>query len=149
LNGDGAGPDVPFAPAFGNSKRGSRTDFLRGYLNPADFPLPACTRRNAQGTCVGWISGGDLGRNTFRGPGLANVDLSFGRSFRIPWFVGKEGAKFQLRGEFYNLFNRVNLDPRSVNTNLQAGNPATGGNFSRANGVFNPRTVQIGMRIDF
>jgi hypothetical protein len=144
LNGDGAGPDVPFTPAFGNSKHANRSDFLRGFLTAADFPLPACTRRNVAGTCVGWASGGDLGRNTFRGPGLANVDLSVGRSFHTPWFVGKEGARFQLRAEFYNLFNRVNLDPRSVNANLQAG-----ANFSRATGVFNPRTVQLGLRIDF
>jgi len=143
LNGDGAGPDVPFTPAFGNSKHADRSDFLRGFMTAADFPLPACTRRNASGTCVVWASEGDLGRNTFRGPGLANVDLSLGRSFRIPWFVGKEGARLQVRGEFYNLFNRVNLDPRSVVTSLQ------NANFSKATGVFNPRTVQIGLRIDF
>ena len=143
LNGDGAGPDVPFTPAFGNSKPADRSDFLTGFMTPADFPLPACTRRNAAGTCVGWASGGDLGRNTFRGPGLANVDLSLGRSFRIPWFVGKEGAKFQFRTEFYNLFNRVNLNPGTVSTSLQAGN------FSRATGVFNPRTIQLSARIDF
>jgi carboxypeptidase family protein/TonB-dependent receptor-like protein len=143
LNGDGAGPDVPFTPSFGNSKSTERSDFLTGFMKPSDFPLPACTRRNAAGTCVGWASGGDLGRNTFRGPGLANIDMSLGRSFHIPWFVGKEGANFQFRAEFYNLFNRVNLDPRSVVGNMQDGN------FSKATGVFNPRTIQLGARIDF
>jgi len=143
LNGDGVNFDVPFTPAFGNSKHTDRSGFLTGFMTAADFPLPACTRRNAAGACVGWISGGDLGRNTFRGPGLANIDLSLGRSFRFPWFIGKEDASFQLRAEFYNLFNRVNLDSRSVVANLQSGN------FSRATGVFYPRTVQLSMRIDF
>src|SRR5262249_92212 len=110
INGDGNNFDVPNTPAFGNSKHADRSDFLNGFMTAADFPLPPCTRRNASGACVGWARGGDLGRNTFRGPGLANVDFSLGRSFGIPWFYGKEGARFQFRAEFYNLFNRVNLD---------------------------------------
>jgi hypothetical protein len=143
LNGDGGGPDRPFTPAFGNSKHADRSDFLNGFMTAADFPLPRCTRFNASGACVGWASGGDLGRNTFRGPGLANVDLSLGRSFHMPWFIGKEGAQFQFRGEFYNLFNRVNLDPRTVQTSL------TSGLFSRATTAFYPRTVQLSARIQF
>ncbi|HEY6400150.1 MAG TPA: TonB-dependent receptor [Blastocatellia bacterium] len=143
LNGDGGGPDAPFTPAFGNSKHTDRSDFLTGFMTAADFPLPACTRRNASGACLGWASGGDLGRNTFRGPGLKLVDLSLGRSFGIPWFYGKEGARFQFRAEFYNLFNRVNLDPRTVVTNR------TDANFSKATGVFYPRTVQLAARIEF
>jgi hypothetical protein len=83
------------------------------------------------------------GANTFRGPGLALVNMSLGRSFGIPWFYGKEGASFQFRAEFYNLFNRVNLDPRTVVANRAAGN------FSRATGVIYPRTVQLAARIQF
>jgi hypothetical protein len=143
LNGDGGGPDAPLTPAFGNSRHADRSGFLAGFLTAADFPLPPCTRRNATGACVGWARGGDLGRNTFRGPGLKLVDLSLGRSFGIPWFYGKEGARFQFRAEFYNLFNRVNLDPRSVITNR------TDANFSRATAAFYPRTVQLGARIEF
>lgn len=71
------------------------------------------------------------------------VDLSLGRSFGIPWFYGKEGARFQFRAEFYNLVNRVNLDPRTVLTNR------TDANFSKATAAFYPRTVQLGARIEF
>jgi hypothetical protein len=154
LNGDGGGPDVPFTPAFGNSKHADRSDFINGgWLSPNDFPLPDCVLRNdpppnsppgTLGPCIAWASGGDLGRNTFRGPGLKLVDLSLGRSFGIPWFYGKEGARFQFRAEFYNLFNRVNMDPRSVVTNRQDTL-----NFGRANSVFYPRTVQLAARIEF
>ena len=144
LNGDGNNFDVPFTPAFGNSKHADLSDFINGgWLRAADFPIPACTRRNATGACVGWASGGDLGRNTFRGPGLKLVDLSLGRSFGIPWFYGKEGARFQFRTEFYNLFNRVNLDPRTVVANM------SNGNFGRATTAFYPRTVQLAARIEF
>jgi hypothetical protein len=64
------------------------------------------------------------------------------RNFRIPWFVGKEGARLQFRGEIYNLFNRVNLTNVSSNVNAGAA-------FGRANGVFNPRTAQLALRIEF
>jgi carboxypeptidase family protein/TonB-dependent receptor-like protein len=143
INGDGNNFDVPNTPAFGNSRHTDRSDFLTGFMTAADFPLPACTQRNASGACVGWARGGDLGRNTFRGPGLALVDFSLGRSFAIPWIYGKEGARFQFRAELYNLFNRVNLDPRTVVADI------TSGNFSRATGVFYPRTVQLSARIEF
>jgi hypothetical protein len=154
LNGDGGGPDAPDMPAFGNSRNTDRSDFLNGFAAAADFPLPPCTRFSTPPppppgqpptppVCLGWARGGSLGRNTFRGPGLKLVDLSLGRSFGIPWFYGKEGARFQFRAEFYNLFNRVNLDPRSVVTSL------TAGNFGRATAVFYPRTVQLGARIEF
>ncbi len=143
LNGDGNNFDVPNIPSFGSSRRADRSDFIAGFMSAADFPLPECTRRNETGACVGWARGGDLGRNTFRGPGLALVDFSLGRSFSIPWFYSKEGARFQFRAEFYNLFNRVNLDPRTVVANL------TDVNFSRATGVFYPRTVQLSARIEF
>ncbi|HEU0174516.1 MAG TPA: TonB-dependent receptor [Blastocatellia bacterium] len=143
INGDGAGPDAPDMPSFGNSKHASNSDFINGFMTATDFPLPPCTLRDDSGACIGWARGGALGRNTFRGPGLKLVDLSLGRSFNIPWFYGKEGARFQFRAEFYNLFNRVNLDPRSVSASL------TDGLFSRATGVFYPRTVQLGARIEF
>jgi outer membrane receptor protein involved in Fe transport len=63
------------------------------------------------------------------------------RNFRIPWFGGKEGARLQLRGEVYNLFNRVNL--ADVVTNIQDGN------FGRSTFAFNPRTIQLGVRVEF
>jgi carboxypeptidase family protein/TonB-dependent receptor-like protein len=152
INGDGNFFDAPDAPSFGSSKHASLSDFLNGFMTAADFRLPPCVRRDPPppnsppgtlGACVGWARGGSLGRNTFRGPGLKLVDLSLGRSFNIPWFYGKEGARFQFRAEFYNLFNRVNLDPRSVASSL------TDGNFSKATEVFYPRTVQLGARIEF
>jgi len=31
------------------------------------------------------------------------------KSDHIPWFYGNEGATVELRGEIFNLFNRVNL----------------------------------------
>lgn len=48
-----------------------------------------------------------LGRNTFLGPGFANVDLGIYKHFRLPW-LGEQG-RLQFRSEFSNAFNRVNF----------------------------------------
>src|SRR5262249_15992554 len=56
-NADGTNFDVPNTPAFGNNKSSERSDFLRGLFKASDFPAPSLGKQ------------GDLGRNTFRGPG--------------------------------------------------------------------------------
>jgi hypothetical protein len=53
--------------------------------------------------------------NAFRGPGFAEWDTAFLKNTAIT-----EGVNFQLRFEFFNLFNRANLN--TVDTNLPDGN---------------------------
>lgn len=126
-NADGFSYDVPDTPAFGNhlSKK-SRSDYIAGVLDPSDFPRPALGRE------------GNLGRNTFTGPGFANVDFSIIKNSKIPWWA-HEGANFQFRTEFFNLFNRVNLS--GVENDL------TSSDFGRATNAFTARAVQFGIRI--
>ncbi|HVX65757.1 MAG TPA: hypothetical protein VHA11_04100, partial [Bryobacteraceae bacterium] len=102
--------------------------FLSGVFAASDFPAPALGQE------------GDLGRNTYFGPGMAQVDLSLVRNIRIPWFV-KEGANLQFRGEMYNLFNRVNLS--TFDTDLSSGT------FGFATSAFTPRSVQFAARLEF
>jgi hypothetical protein len=48
--------------------------------------------------------GGTLGRNTFRGPGYANFNMSLAKRFTIP---GER--QLQIRGDFINVFNHDNF----------------------------------------
>jgi hypothetical protein len=50
-------------------------------------------------------SGGTLGRNTFRGPGFANTNLSLMKRFNLP----REAGQLQIRGDFINVFNHDNF----------------------------------------
>ena len=52
---------------------------------------------------------GTLGRNTFRGPALRNLDLALIKD--TPLKVGARGelAALQFRAEFFNVFNIVNF----------------------------------------
>lgn len=70
-----------------------------------------------------------------QGPGLANWDFSLIRSFFIP---KREGMRFELRGDFFNLLNRTNFNPPSG----ALGTP----NFGRITSARLPRTLQFGLK---
>ncbi|MBF8305604.1 MAG: hypothetical protein HW398_792 [Acidobacteria bacterium] len=88
---------------------------------------------------------GQVGRNTIEGPGLATVDLSIVRSIPLP----KEGMTIQFRGEFFNLFNRVNfgLPTPEIFTN------ATGARNLSAGKILNTSTdsrqIQFALKLLF
>jgi hypothetical protein len=89
-------------------------------------------RENALGTF------GTLGRNTERGSGLATIDFSAFKNFRLPY---AESHTLEFRAEFFNLFNRVNL-----------GNPTTSRSstlFGRITSAGDPRILQFGLRYSF
>ena len=60
---------------------------------------------------------GNAGRNTLIGPNMYNWDASLQRTFPV-----KESMKFELRGEYFNVFNTPQFYPP---LNL-AGNPDFG-----------------------
>ena len=146
FNLDGQNYDLPNVPAFGATIKGqSRSKYLKGTFKTTDFPLPV----DQNGVPLGHE--GSLGRNTYRGPGFAQTDGAVAKDTRIPWFF-KESANFQFRLDAYNLFNRVNLN--GYDTNLADGgvDPVTGnptGNFGKATGTSQARTLQLSGKITF
>ena len=85
---------------------------------------------------------GNSPRNAFRQPGVLQIDSSVVKNNRIP-FLGEAG-NLQLKFEFFNVLNRVNLG----NINSNVADP----NFGRIlgqNGNAGPRSIQIGARIAF
>lgn len=128
FNADGTVGDRPNTPAFGNTRRNvSRSDYTEGLFERADFPAP------------GRGQNGDLGRNTFRGPGFATVDLSLFKDFRMPWL--SETGRLQLRLEAFNLFNRVNL---FLPVNSLSASPLL---FGRSTATFDAREIQGAVKI--
>jgi hypothetical protein len=102
----------------------SRNDIILQYLNKAAF-VP-----NALGTF------GNLGRNNFRGPGAANVDLGLHKTFRIT-----ERVSTQFRFETFNSFNRVNLGLPNASQ--------SSGNFMRISTAGEPRILQFALRLSY
>jgi len=128
-NGDGDGYDRPNTPAFGNTKTGlSRSDYTKGIFVFADFPNP-----NAEGTLG---KNGNLGRNTFRGPGYATVDASIFKTFTMP-----RETSLEFRAEAFNLFNRVNLYLPHANLSQ--------GLFGQSTTAFPARSMQLALKFRF
>jgi hypothetical protein len=134
-NADGYNYDYPNTPAFGNFKSGPRSLYIKGVFNCTTpfcsnvFPAPPLGQE------------GNLGRNTFIGPGFANTDFSIIKNTRIPWFVGREGAELQFRTEIFNIFNRVNL--------TQVTGDLSSPFFGQSTGTFGARDFQFGLRLAF
>jgi hypothetical protein len=136
-NADGNNLDYPNTPSFGNSLGGlSRSNYIHGIFACSGTP-------NCSGIFPAPPFGqeGNLGRNTFHGPGYANTDFSVIKNIQIPWFLGHEGAKLQFRAEFFNFFNRVNL------TNVN--NQINGAAFGKSTSTYPARDIQFALRLSF
>jgi TonB dependent receptor len=89
---------------------------------------------------------GDLGRNTLEGPGFASFDLRVAREFRF-----NERVTAEFSGDFFNLFNRVNItDLNTVfgATTLNAQPNAVLG-FNTPRDASNPFQFQYGLKLRF
>jgi hypothetical protein len=128
-NADGHNYDYPMMPSFGTFKSGNKQSFLSGIFSASDFPAPTTG------------SEGDLGRNSYVGPGYINTDFNIVKNTKIPWLWKDEAASIQLRGEFFNLFNNVNLQNPT-------GDMASG-TFGRSTAVYPARNIQFGVKIIF
>ncbi len=128
-NADGDNFDFPDVTSYKQSS--SRKAYLSGLFGSthaaalANFPAPQT-----------FGSEGNEAFNAFRNPGFAEWDAAFVKNTKIV-----ESVNFQLRFEFFNLFNRVNLN--SVDTNL------SDGTFGRSTSQFTPRFLQVGGNLTF
>jgi hypothetical protein len=52
-----------------------------------------------------------IGRNSWRGPGFIGNDISIGKSTNLSGLHMGEAARLDLRANFYNIFNKLNLQP--------------------------------------
>ncbi len=92
---------------------------------------------------------GNSGRNTFRGPGIEDVDFSLGKNFAIP--LPRETGDLQIRFDAMNGLNHPNFD-------IPGGQIGTGGagvissitnNYSTNLNPFGSRRLQLGARFSF
>ena len=100
---------------------------------------------------------GNLGRNTFVGPGQWYADMSLFKNFKVTERVG-----LQFRAEAFNIFNHTNFvlavpgqasletTHNQIPTRRDVIN-ATGNfaNFGQAGGTLNPRNLQFGVKVNF
>ena len=79
---------------------------------------------------------GNAGVNTVTGPGFNKWDMGFFKNFDL-----HESVKLQFRAEFFNIWNTANFN--SVATSYG------GGGFGQVNGAWNPRIIQLALKLLF
>ncbi len=132
-------PGATLSSATTSGSIGSR---VNGYLNlnaftPAPLLYPGlCDPVNNPNFCTTGF--GDLGRNTFRGPGQQNWDFSIIKNFKIT-----ERQELRFTTDFFNIWNHANF-----------ANPAftdvEGGNFGKITSTVGaPRLIQFSLRYAF
>jgi outer membrane receptor protein involved in Fe transport len=94
--------------------------------------------------CLGCA--GNLGRNTFVGPGFWASDMSLFKSFN---FTERVALKFSV--DAFNIFNHTNfvLAQSGQAAAETTHNQITNTNFGKAGGTLNARNLQLGLKLSF
>ncbi|HTG15195.1 MAG TPA: TonB-dependent receptor [Blastocatellia bacterium] len=88
-----------------------------------------------------------IGRNSFRGPKYSSVDMSLVKNFGLPKLPALgEGARLELRANFFNAFNQLNLLPIGF---FDPGADVNNSNFGRAKEGLSGRVVELQARFSF
>ncbi len=90
--------------------------------------------------CLGCT--GNLGRNSFVGPGNWTADMTLSKIFKL---TERVSMKFDANG--FNVFNRANFILATAGGG--AHNKFTSANFGQAAGTLNPRELQFGVKFSF
>jgi Carboxypeptidase regulatory-like domain/TonB dependent receptor/TonB-dependent Receptor Plug Domain len=123
-NLDGESNDRPNAIA--NHVHAAHSQWADGFNLPDNF---------FSAPCLGCV--GNLGRNTFVGPGYWAVDTSLLKNIRI-----SDRFRLQFRAEAFNVFNHTNFligDNTSLHDSF----------FGVAGGTDPPRNLQFGLKVSF
>lgn len=127
---------------------GGKSFFIQPALTPGTlfaclFPNPSAAQCPKGQQPLGPVPAGPgVGRNSFRGPGYFDIDATLSKSFGIPRMrVLGENAKMEIRANFYNLFNKLNL------TSPQADIYST--HFGEAGGALGARVIEMQARFSF
>jgi hypothetical protein len=105
-SGGGDRPDEIARPSF-STRRTVREDYFgRGADNGSFFSIPIDV---PDGTGPNQGRFGTLGRDTFRGPGLHDLDAALIKDTSFGDRAGAGPANLEFRAEFFNCFNLVNF----------------------------------------
>ena len=85
---------------------------------------------------------GNLGRNTFEGPGQWSTDESLFKNIKMT-----ERFTMVFRFEVFNAFNRANFKLPSSATGANFANRITSSNFGQSASTFDPREIQFGLKL--
>jgi hypothetical protein len=123
----GARTNVVANPVIPKSER----TFNR-FFNTGAFEMPA----------IGTF--GNAARTVMRGPGINNFDIALFKNFPV-W----ESVRLQFRGELYNAFNHTQFSGVDTTARFDAQRRQVNQQFGQLTSAFNPRQIQLALRLYF
>jgi hypothetical protein len=138
------GPSIcPVRPVSYTGGAGTDTS-NNAFINGSNFPGGGAAFFSTTAP-VGFQLPG-IGRNSFRGPRYFNVDMAVSKKFGLSSLFGGEGRFLEIKANFFNVFNLLNLQPFNFNSpSTQVQNAL----FGRAERGLAGRVVEIQGRIQF
>jgi hypothetical protein len=126
------------------------------FINGTNFPGGGAPFFVVFKQADGTVAPPGIGRNSFRGPNYFNVDFSLVKETRMPKILG-EGANLELRANFFNVFNKLNLASFNFGSDavrigdFDAGRNIVNNNqnFGVANAGLSGRVVELQARFRF
>ena len=95
-------------------------------------------------TATAFIPPPGTGRNVFPGPQYRDLDMNLAKAFGLPNMkVIGENAKIEIKANFINIFNTLNINPSSISTNIA--NP----NLGQAGSALGARIIDLQARFSF
>jgi hypothetical protein len=134
----------PSAPLNFDPVTGNLRTFTQDPANPA-FLVPRINPANTAGPLIftgtgaiqaNSLGNGNLGRNTFRGPGFWNTNLSVAKNFNFG-----EDMRVRISADFLNAFNQDNYGNPTSNINSA--------NFGRNLNNWGNRSITLGGKFSF
>jgi outer membrane receptor protein involved in Fe transport len=113
----------------------SHETWANGWGNTSQTGLPVFSA-----PCLACV--GNIGRNTFVGPGQWFADMTLGKTFRLT-----ERFALKFDAQAFNIFNHANF--LLATTAGGAHNNINDGAFGQAAGTLNARNLQFGLRLNF
>ncbi len=147
LGGDFFGPVRPVRYFGGVQQNTSNNSFLQpnGYFTGGGSRYFQTTLNPGDPTYQNNPPG--IGRNSFRGPNYFTVDMSVAKRFGLPGFgILGESPNLELKFNFFNIFNNLNLQPFGF---FSSGTFVNRPNFGEVDGALAGRVIEFQARFRF
>jgi hypothetical protein len=95
-------------------------------------------------TATAFIPPPGTGRNAFPGPDYRDLDMNLAKAFGLPNMkVLGENAKIEVKANFLNIFNTLNINPSSISNNI------INANLGQAQSALGARIIDLQARFSF
>ena len=130
-------------PNSGTATTGTNNDeFSNNYFSVPNYSNAIAD--NPGQFAAAFIPPPGIGRNTFPGPDYRDFDMNLAKAFGLPKMrVLGEGAKFEVKANFLNIFNTLNIDPSTISNNISSSN------LGQATSALGSRIIDFQARFSF